>query len=115
MRKYKIKALAWLTWYYVWSGLIYIYIIKGVISYYNEDQIYQHKVIEDYTRYKSDSYQILLIVGYLLSSFSLVHLCLHLWWKKELKMYFQKVIFKNELRREVQLRFLQKKFMFPLD
>lgn len=37
LRKYKIKSLAWLTWYYLWSGLIYIYIIKGIIRFYNED------------------------------------------------------------------------------
>ena len=35
--KYKIKSLAWLTWYYLWSGLVYIYIIKGIIRFYNED------------------------------------------------------------------------------
>ena len=45
MRRYKVKSLFWLTWYYVGSGLIYIYLIKGVIIFYNEDEIYQHKVI----------------------------------------------------------------------
>lgn len=40
LRQYKIKSLFWLTWYYVWSGLIYIYLIKGVISFYSEDDVY---------------------------------------------------------------------------
>lgn len=30
-------------------------------------------------------------------------------------MYFQKVIFKNELKREISLQFLSKNFIFPLD
>ena len=42
LRKYKIKSLAWLTWYYLWSGLIYIYIIKGIIRFYNEDSFEQN-------------------------------------------------------------------------
>ena len=50
-----------------------------------------------------------------MSLFSLIHLTLHILWKKELKMYFQKVIFKNELKREIYLRFLSKNFIFPLD
>jgi len=115
MRKYKIKSLFWLTLYYVWSGLIYIYLIKGIITFYNEDEIYQHKVIQDYTRYKSNSYHILLIVGYIMALISFIHLILHLQWKNELKMYFQKVIFKNELKREISLQFLSKNFIFPLD
>lgn len=106
MKSYKIKSLFWLTFYYVVQGILYIYLIKGVIIFYNEDQMFQHKVIQDYSRYKSDTYQVLLIVAYVMALLSLIHLILHILWKKELKMYFQKVIFKNELKREIHLRFL---------
>ncbi len=114
LEKWKIKALIWMTWYYIWSGLIYIYLIKGAIQFYNEDDIFDHNVIEDYITYKSNTKEIITITSYLFVTFSLSSLIMHLAWKKEIKKYLQKVIYRDELRREISLRFLSKNFSFPI-
>lgn len=115
VRKYILKSLIWLTWYYLWSGLIYIYLIKGIIQFFNEDDIFDHSITQDYTSYQSSTYQILLVAAYLMIIMNFVNFVLHVVWKKDLIKYFQKVIFKNEVRKEISVRYLSKNFIFPLE
>lgn len=114
LESWKVKSLIWMTWYYLTTGLIYIYLIKGVIQYYGEENPYDIPLIPDYTKYKSSSHDVLLVSAILMVLFCVVNLVMHLLWKFEIKKYLAKVIYKDELRKEVSLRFLTKSFTFRL-
>ena len=45
---------------------------------------------------------------------AVINLVFHVIWKKEIKRYLAKVIYRNELRKEISLRFLSKSFTFNL-
>ena len=34
---WKVKSLVWMTWYYLWTGIIFIYLIKGTVIYFGEE------------------------------------------------------------------------------
>ena len=55
MKSYKFKSLIWLTWYYLSNGITYVYLIKGVFSFFNEGDFFNHNVNIDYSTYKSHS------------------------------------------------------------
>lgn len=114
LEAWKLRSLIWMTWYYLWSGMIYIYVIKGVIQFYNEDNVYERPVIDDYTAYKSSSFVILLGSACMMIFFSAVNLAMHFMWKNDIKKYLAKIIYKDELRKEISLRFLTKSFTFQL-
>ena len=114
LEPWKVKSLIWMTWYYMTTGIIYVYLIKGVIQFYGEENPYDIPAIADYTRYRSNSYDVILAACLLMVLFSLVNLIMHLLWKHEIKKYLAKVIYKDELRKEVSLRFLTKSFTFRL-
>ena len=56
----------------------------------------------------------LIVAAILLLISSCINLVLHLLWKKEIKKYLSKVIYKREIRKEISLRFLDKNFNFKL-
>lgn len=114
LEAWKIKSLIWMTWYYLWSGLIYIYVIKGIIQFYSEDNMYERPYIEDYTKYKSNTYDILLGSAIMMIFFSIINLAMHIAWEKDIKKYLSKIIYKYEIRKEISLRFLAKSFTFSV-
>lgn len=114
LEAWKLRSLIWMTWYYLWSGMIYIYVIKGIIQYYSEDNMYERPLITDYTKYKSTTYDILMGSGLMMVFFSFVNLIMHMLWKEDIKKYLAKVIYKDELRKEISLRFLTKSFTFSV-
>lgn len=114
LEQWKVKSLVWMTFYYLSTGLVYIYIIKGVIQFYGEENPYDIPIIPDYTNYKSRTFDVLLASAILMVLFSAASLAMHLLWKNDIKKYLAKVIYKNELRKEVSLRFLTKSFTFRL-
>ena len=111
---WKVKALMWMTWYYLTSGLIFIYLIKGSVIFFNDNDFFEEKNFESYNGYKSESFDVLVMSAILLILFSFVNLIFHLIWKREIKKYLSKVIYKDELRKEISLRFLTKSFTFKL-
>ena len=112
--RWKLNSLLWMTWYYLFTGLIYIYLIKGCIQFYNEDDLYDHNVVENFLSFKSDSFEILVITSVLMVFFCFVNLLMHFFWKNDIKNFLKKVIYRDEIRKEISLRFLTKNFVFPL-
>ena len=39
IESWKIKSLIWMTWYYLWSGIVFIYLVKGFVIFYEEIDI----------------------------------------------------------------------------
>ena len=50
IESWKVKSLIWMTWYYLSLGLVYIYLIKGSIRFFDETEI-MGSSIKDYTLY----------------------------------------------------------------
>lgn len=111
---WKIKSLIWMTWYYLWSGLVYIYFIKGIIHFYRDDDIYEFNAINDYAQYRSPSFSILQVSSVFMILFAAINLIFHLAWKNEIKMYLKRIIYKDEVRKEISLRIFAKSFTFKL-
>lgn len=49
-----------------------------------------------------------------LGLFSFINLIFHIAWRREVKRCFTKIIYKDELRKEISLRMLSKTFTFKL-
>lgn len=114
LSRWKLNSLLWMTWYYLFTGLLYIYFIKGTIQYYNEDDVYDHSVVENFVSYRSENFEIIVVTSGLMIFFSFVNLVMHVVWKKDIKGFLSKIIYRNEIRKEISLRFLTKNFVFPL-
>lgn len=113
LEPWKVKSLIWMTWYYLWSGLVFIYLIKGIVHFYGEEDFFAIPV-GNYVTYQSGSYEIIYVAAVMLILFSVVNLVLHVLWKDDIKRFLAKIIYKNELRKEISLRFLTKSFTFRL-
>ena len=114
LESWKLKSLIWMTWLYLWTGTVYIYFIKGVIQFYQEDNMQEEVVINDIVNYRSPNYRVLEVSALFLIGFSFVNLIFHLLWNSEIKRYLAKVIYRNELRKEISLRLFSKSFTFKL-
>lgn len=114
IRIWKIKSLIWMTWYYLWSGLVNIYFIKGIVQLYQEEDFYEPAIVSDYANAKSNNYEVLFITSVFMTLFSLANLTMHMIWKKEIKRYLASIIYKEELRKEVSLRMFKESFTFNM-
>ena len=111
---WKIKSLLWMTWYYVWSGMVYIYFIKGVVQLYHEEDFYEPAIIGDFINAKSNNYEVLMITSIFMILFSVISLILHFTWKKEIKRFLGSIIYKEELRKEVSLKLFKDSFTYKM-
>lgn len=115
IESWKVKSLIWMTWYYLWTGIVFIYFVKGTVIYFDEDLATTLPVKNnDYLHYRSDHIDMLVVAAILMIICSAVNLIFHLMWEKEIKRYLSKVIYRHELRKEISLRFLTKSFTFNL-
>ena len=114
LEQWKIRSLIWMTWYYLSSGVVYIYFVKGAIQFYRDDEAETQIAITDYVHYSNQNCLILYWTAILLIVFSFANLIMHMLWQKEIKRYLAKIIYKNELRKEISLRLLTKSFTFKL-
>ena len=71
-------------------------------------------LVENYRIYTSEATSLLVVSAILLIIFSAINLVGHLAWRREIKKYLTKVIYRGELRKEISLRFLTKSFSFKL-
>lgn len=112
---WKVKSLMWMTWYYLWNGIVFVYLVKGTIIYYEDDMIDQGIYPNgDFLFVKSDWNYLIEVASILMIICSIISLAFHFLWEKEIKRYLAKVIYRNELRKEISLRFLSKSFTFNL-
>lgn len=111
---WKIKSLIWMTWYYLFTGLTCIYLIKGVIEFYDDENLVAREQTSNYVFFHSANVDILLTAGVMLVVLNFVNLLMHVCWAEDIKKYLTKVIYKNELRKEISLRTLSKNFSFKV-
>lgn len=112
---WKVKSLVWLTWNYLSTGFVYIYINKSVIHFYNDDGLTGKEVVSQFVSFKNDEgvEQMIKSVSFLIL-ISAVSLITMLFMKKEVTKFFTKIVYRNEVRKEVSLRFFSKSFTFKL-
>lgn len=113
VENWKIRALVWMTFYYLSNGIVFIMFIKGCIVYYKEDVFFENR-LESYFHYKSMTNQILIRASFYMTVCSFVNLMIHLLWKNDIKKYLGKIIYKSELQKEVSLRLFTENFTFNL-
>lgn len=115
IESWKVKSLLWMTWFYLWTGVVFVYLVKGTVMYYEDDfidkGIYSNP---DFFATKSDRTYLIEVASILMVICSIINLIFHIIWEKEIKRYLAKVIYRNELRKEISLRFLNKSFTFNL-
>ena len=111
---WKIKSLVWMTWYYLFTGLTFIYLIKGVIEFYDDENLINREHTDNYTLFKSTNAEILVTAAIMLIVLNFVNFLMHVFWAEDIKKYLTKVIYKNELRKEISLRTLSKNFSFKV-
>ena len=39
IESWKVKSLLWMTWFYLWTGIVFVYLVKGAVLYYEDDFI----------------------------------------------------------------------------
>ncbi len=86
IESWKVKALVWMTFYYLWIGFVYVNLIKGVIHYFERnmhDQFLGSHIFDHFGKFSSDGYTIIIMVGAAMIICSLINLIMHLVWKKE--------------------------------
>ena len=111
---WKIKSLVWMTWYYLFTGLTFIYLIKGVIEFYDDENLIVREKTDNYVRFQSTNADILVTAAIMLIALNFINFLMHFFWAEEIKKYLSKVIYKNELRKEISLRQLSKNFSFKV-
>ena len=75
---WKIKSLVWMTWYYLFTGLTFIYLIKGVIEFYDDENIISREQTNNYLKFVSANPEILLTAGMMLIFFNLINFIMHI-------------------------------------
>ena len=113
IESWKFRSLIWMTWFYLWTGLTVIYLCKSVVMFFNDDDS-DSALPTNYFHFRSQTTQMMVYTAYLMIFSSAGGLFLHLLWKKEIISCFEKVLYKNELRKEVVLRFFSESFTFKL-
>jgi hypothetical protein len=103
-----------MTLYYLFTGLTFIYVIKGVIEYFDDENIITREKTNNYVWFQSENREILQTSGWMLIILNAVCLVMHLFWVHDIKKYLSRVIYKNDLRREVSLRTLSENFSFKV-
>ena len=111
---WKIKSLIWMTWYYLFTGLTFIYLIKGVIEFYDDENLIAREQTNNYVLFHSTNVDILVTAAVMLIVLNFINFLMHVFWAEDIKKYLTKVIYKNELRKEISLRTLSKNFSFKV-
>jgi hypothetical protein len=99
-----------MTWYYLTSGLVCIFFSYGAVQFYSMHNVGKIRTDVSYFNFQSQNSEIVRNSSYFLILVSLVNLIMHLFWKKEIKKCLAKVIYRNEIQKEISLQY----FIEPL-
>ena len=85
IESWKVKSLLWMTWYYLWNGIVFVYLVKGTIMYY-EDDIIEKGIYpnNDFLYVKSDRTYLIEVAAILMVICSIINMVFHLIWKNEI-------------------------------
>lgn len=112
---WKVRALIWMTWNYLSSGFVYVYLIKEVIHYYNDDGLSGKEVVNDVRGFKNPEAAVIITKTMIaMASVSMKSLFTMFIIKKDIVKFFTRIVYRYEARKEVSLRFLSKSFTFKL-
>lgn len=112
---WKSKSLLWMTFNYLSSGIVYILILKAIIHYYKGDILNQLPPEISYNNYTNeDALPRLQNAVWTMMVMSCISLIFLLIVRKDVLKFFTKVVYKNEIRKEVSLRFFAKSFTYKL-
>ena len=114
LEKWKLKSLIWMTTYYLFTGINYVYIVKGLIEFFDDDNVITRERIQCYIYYTSNDSEILASAAMMMVVFNLVFFFMHIFWKKDIIKYLSRIIFKKDLRKEVSLRKFKESFTFKV-
>ena len=114
LEKWKIKSLTWMTSYYLFTGLTYIYFVKGVVEFFDDENIITRQRVDSYIKFKSQDTEILKSAIFMMISFNFMFLLMHIMWKNEIKKYLSRIIFKKDLRKEMSFRTFKNSFTFKV-
>lgn len=114
LERWKLRALIWMSWYYFSSGLVFLYLIKGVTTFYHDEEGIDGRNITEYSIYSSQNVSLIIWSSILMAAFSAISLFIHIIWKQDILKCLSRIIYKYEIRKEISLRILTKSFTFKL-
>lgn len=109
---WKLKAVAAMLWHYLTIGATYFALTKGVIEMAGEGAA--DFAEGDFSIEKAGSTDTLMLASIFLIIVSLSNLIIHVLLRKEIKLFLAKVMYPQESKRQISLRFFNKNFEFGL-
>lgn len=112
--KWKVRSLAWMSWYYLSTGFMFLALIKGTLQFYRDEVPGGYHPDITYNRYRDGPAQGLMNAAVLMMALSFINLLLHILWEKDIRRFLSKIVYRNEVQKEIALRLLSKSFTFRL-
>lgn len=112
--KWKLRSLTWMTFYYLLTGISYIYIIKGVVEYFEDDDYITREQIASFVQFEGKKIEFLCSAALMVMMFNMGLLVGLVCWKKDLIKYVSRVIYPQDLRKEISLRKFRSNFAFRM-
>ena len=99
-KKFIIKSMFWLQFYYIWSGGCYLFLLLSLIEFIDENNL--EFIYENSECFYSEK---VILCGIFIFICSTLNLGIHLYFKKAVKKYLQEILFKNSRRKEIFIYF----------
>lgn len=112
LEKWKLRSLAWMTFYYLFTGIAYIYVVKGSLDFFHDGDVILQARIHSYVGFHSNDTELLQTAALMLVVCNFAFLLMGWVWAEDIKKYLARIIFKKDLRKEVSLRRFKDSFAF---
>ena len=99
-KKFILKSMYWLQFYYIWSGGCYLFLMISLIEFFEENSL-------EYIYLNSECFynEKVVFSGYLIFIFSILNLIIHLYFAKSVRKYLKEILFKKSCRKEIFINF----------